>query len=119
MSAAAGSTGAGLGRWTRQEREAQALIDEVADLDADFIGRCPGGCPVTLAGELRSISLRPRSARPALEAELYDGTGVLDLVWLGRREIPGIVAGRHVVVQGRVIGSHGRRRMFNPRYTLL
>lgn len=111
--------GLGSRSWTRQQREAREIIDEVAGLDAQSIDACPGGCPVTLAGVLRSIARRPSGAVPALEAELYDGTAVLDVVWLGRREIPGIEAGRHIVLHGRVTGVPGRRRMFNPRYTLL
>ena len=105
--------------WTRQQREARELIHEVSGLHAQYIEACPGGCPVTLAGVLRSIARRPSGTVPALEAELYDGTGVLDVIWLGRREIPGIDAGRHLILQGRITGAQGRRRMFNPRYTLL
>ena len=36
----------------------------------------------------------PRGGAPALEAELYDGSDVIDLVWLGRRQIAGIEPGR-------------------------
>ena len=39
----------------------------------------------SVSGVIRSVTLRPREGVPALEAELYDGSGALDLVWLGRR----------------------------------
>ncbi len=59
---------------------------------------------VELRGSLRTVTLRPRGGVPALEAELYDGSGVITLVWLGRRRIAGIEPGR--AVQGRGPGRH-------------
>ena len=38
---------------------------------------------VRVAGTLRTVTLRPRAGVPALEAELFDGTAPLDVVWLG------------------------------------
>jgi hypothetical protein len=70
-------------------------------------------------GTLRTVTLRPRAGLPALEAELYDGTGPITLVWLGRRRIGGIESGRVVLAEGRVSTQEGHRVMFNPRYQLL
>ncbi|MCL2850546.1 MAG: OB-fold nucleic acid binding domain-containing protein [Micrococcales bacterium] len=75
-------------------------------------------CRATACGVLRSVTLRPRDGAPALEAELYDGSGSLDVVWLGRREIAGIVPGRRIVVEGMVTHVDGRRTMYNPAYQL-
>ena len=50
-----------------------------------------------MAGTLRTVTLRPRAGVPALVAELYDGSGTINLVWLGRRQIPGIEPGRAVI----------------------
>lgn len=55
---------------------------------------------------------------PALEAELYDGSDVIDLIWLGRRKIAGIEPGRLVLAEGLVSIQDGRKVMFNPRYEL-
>lgn len=71
-----------------------------------------------IAGVLRSVVLRPREGVPTLEAELFDGSGALDLVWLGRRTIDGIEPGRRIRVEGMVCDVDGRRTMFNPRYEL-
>ncbi|KRD36567.1 DNA-binding protein [Oerskovia sp. Root918] len=71
-----------------------------------------------VSGVLRSVILRPREGVPTVEAELYDGSGSLDLVWLGRRRIAGIEPGRRVRVEGLVCEMAGRRTMFNPRYEL-
>lgn len=103
---------------TQEVVEADELREEARDASATLIGSCPGGCEVTLAGILRSLTIRPVGATPALEAELYDGSGVIDLVWLGRRAIVGIEAGRRIVVTGRVTGGQGRHRMYNPKYAL-
>lgn len=87
-----------------------------------------GGTPVadvvprqraTVCGTLRSVTLRPRAGVPALVAELYDGTGTLAVVWLGRRQIAGVEPGRRMRVEGMVTQTDGRPMLFNPRYELV
>jgi len=73
---------------------------------------------VTLHGSLTTVTLRPRGGVLAMEAELYDGTGTVTLVWLGRRMIAGIAPGRQLTVSGRLGCSDGRKLLFNPRYEL-
>src|SRR5439155_25375100 len=73
---------------------------------------------VSVTGTLRTVTLRPRAGVPALEAELFDGSAALDLVWLGRRSIVGIEPGRRLIASGRVSLSRGRRVLFNPKYEL-
>ncbi|MFC8599733.1 MULTISPECIES: OB-fold nucleic acid binding domain-containing protein [unclassified Isoptericola] len=110
-------------------RHALASADEVAaDEERHEAAAYGGGCtPVaqlsdrkraSTAGVLRSVVLRPREGVPTVEAELYDGSGSLDLVWLGRRSIAGIDPGRRIRVDGLVCDVDGRRTMFNPRYEL-
>ncbi|GAA0411093.1 OB-fold nucleic acid binding domain-containing protein [Streptomyces luteireticuli] len=73
---------------------------------------------VKVTGTLRTVTLRPRAGVPALEAELFDGSAALDVVWLGRRSIAGIEPGRKLIASGRISMSRGRRVLFNPRYEL-
>ena len=73
---------------------------------------------VRVAGTLRTVTLRPRAGVPALVAELYDGSGSINLVWLGRRQIAGIEPGRAVIACGRVTRDHEQPVIFNPRYEL-
>lgn len=73
---------------------------------------------VRLRGTLRTVTLAPRGGAPALEAELYDGTGVLSVIFLGRRRIAGIAPGVSIQVEGRIGVQHGQRVIFNPRYEL-
>ena len=56
----------------------------------ETISEAPDRTAVRLSGSLRTVTLRPRGGVPALEAELFDGSGALTLVWLGRRQITGI-----------------------------
>ncbi len=72
----------------------------------------------TLHGTLRTVTLRPHGGVVALEAELYDGTGSVTLIWLGRRRIAGIAAGRRMTVFGRLSCSGKQRVLYNPRYEL-
>ncbi len=103
----------------------QAEIE--ADEERAAAARSSGCTPVAdlrdrararVTGVLRSVTLRPREDVPALEAELYDGTGTIDLVWLGRREIHGVEPGRRLRAEGLVCLVDGRRTVFNPRYDL-
>jgi len=71
-----------------------------------------------VSGVLRSVTFRPREGVPALEAELYDGSGSLSLVWLGRRQIAGVGPGRRLTAEGMLCLVDGRRTIFNPRYEL-
>ena len=102
------------------ELHAEALQQRGEAEGATPIAEAPDRTPVLLHGTLQSVTLRPRGGVPALEAELYDGTGTAYVVWLGRRRIEGIRAGVSMVVEGR-LSDHGdgRRTIYNPAYRLL
>jgi hypothetical protein len=109
----------------------QRLTASASRLDADELQeqveqrRCvplkelrPGSC-VEVVGRLRSVVYTPRETVPTLEAELFDGSDSVDLVWLGRRRITGIEPGRRVTARGRVGLHNGRKAIYNPWYELL
>ena len=83
------------------------------------IANAPDRETVRLRGTLRTVTLRPRGGVPALEAELYDGTGAVTLIWLGRRRIAGITPGCSMQVTGRIGVQEGTRVLYNPRYELI
>lgn len=62
--------------------------------------------------------LRPLAGVPTLEVELYDGSGTVTLVFLGRRRIRGIEPGRSLVARGRLTTRAGRPTLYNPAYEL-
>jgi hypothetical protein len=103
---------------SNEELNAEQLRQDVEEIGAVPIVSCGDRQEVTVSGTLRAVTLRPRAGVPALEAELFDGTDALDVVWLGRRSIVGIEPGRKLVAHGRVSHARGRRVLFNPRYEL-
>ena len=109
-----------LHRLTADEQEVHSatLRREVRAVGADTVRDAPVGEPVAFAGTLQAVVLRPLAGVPTLEAELYDGTGTVTLVWLGRRRILGIDPGRSLVARGRLTVRGGRRTIFNPAYDL-
>ncbi|WP_344657833.1 amino acid permease [Catenulispora subtropica] len=70
-------------------------------------------------GRVRSVSVSPVKGSPALEAELYDASGGISLVFYGRRSIPGIEPGARMRVEGMVGEMEGHLAMANPTYKLL
>lgn len=103
---------------TPAELEADELEAERQVQGCSRIGGLTDRQLVTLYGELKTVSLAPRAGTPSLEASLYDGSGSVTLVWLGRRRIVGIKPGAGLVVSGRVSCQDGHRVMYNPRYEL-
>ncbi|WP_042363907.1 OB-fold nucleic acid binding domain-containing protein [Streptacidiphilus neutrinimicus] len=103
---------------SNEELNAEQLRQDVEQTGAIPIVSCGDRQEVTVSGTLRAVTLRPRAGVPALEAELFDGTDALDVVWLGRRSIVGIEPGRKLIAHGRISHARGRRVLFNPRYEL-
>lgn len=109
-----------LSRWaSTSDLHARELRRDLAEKGDVSIAECPDREPVTVHGQIHTVTLRPRGGVPALEAELYDGSAVLTVIWLGRRQIAGIEPGRSLRVGGRIGVLDGTRTMYNPRYELL
>lgn len=110
---------AGLRQWASQAHaEAVDLQKDIVKAGCLPIADAPDREMVTVQGTLRTVTLRPRGGVPALEAELYDGTGTITVLWLGRRRIAGIFPGRSIKVTGRIGVHGGERTIYNPRYDL-
>jgi RecG-like helicase len=102
-----------------EEIDDAELMEQVESDGATSVSHCPARTVVTVLGTVRSMTLRPRAGTPTLEVELYDGTAVVTLVWLGRREIAGISPGRKLRATGRITSNDAGRVIFNPRYELV
>ncbi|MCW2867796.1 MAG: DNA-binding protein [Marmoricola sp.] len=108
-----------ISRWANQDHdEARELRKDTRKAGLVCIGDVADRERIVVQGTLRTVTLRPRGGVPALEAELYDGTGSISLVWLGRRRIAGIAPGTVVRVEGRTGLQDDARVMYNPRYSL-
>jgi hypothetical protein len=101
-----------------EQLDAEDLQDALSTQGATPIARCQDREPVCVLGTLRTVTFRPRAGVPALQADLWDGTGSLTVVWLGRRSIPGIDPGRTIKIRGRITSLRGQRVIYNPIYEL-
>jgi hypothetical protein len=103
---------------TEDELDAESLQLESAKSGCMLAGQCRRGQMVAVSGRLRTVVYTPRTNLPTLEADLYDGSDTVTLVWLGRRHIAGIEPGRQVTARGRVAVRDDRKVIYNPYYEL-
>lgn len=128
VSAAVAEPAARRGWWSRlvhrlvaddTELDAEALSSAAEEEGATRTCFCRRGEVVTVSGRLREVVYVPRETVPTVEAELFDGTGSVRLVWLGRRRIAGIEPGRSLVARGRIARQpDGDLVLYNPWYEL-
>lgn len=109
----------------RQRLTASANRLDAAELESEaqreacvLLRELRRGDLVTVTGRLRSVVYTPTENIPTLEAELFDGSAAVVLVWLGRRRIAGIEPGRRLLAHGRVGMYKGRSAIYNPWYEL-
>lgn len=100
------------------ELDADELQDDVAQAGAEPVSACTCGEKVVIRGRLKTVVFKPKETTPTLEAELFDGSGTVTLVWLGQRQIAGIEPGRVLEARGRLAERDGQRLLFNPWYKL-
>lgn len=107
-----------LDRWSPETQERKELRGRSAAAHCRPVDEQPDREVVRVHGVIRAVTLRPTGPAMALQAELYDGTGSVLLLWLGRRRITGIDPGRGITVTGRLGRRDGERVIYNPRYEL-
>ncbi|BCY14336.1 OB-fold nucleic acid binding domain-containing protein [Actinoplanes sp. L3-i22] len=103
---------------TDSELDAQELQRDAAKCGAMPAGQCRRGQVVSVSGRLRTVAYTPRTNLPTLEADLWDGSDVVTLVFLGRRSIAGIEPGRQLTARGRIAIRDDRKVIYNPFYEL-
>lgn len=80
------------------------------------------GDVVAVHGFITDMSLYPvdrKEPKPRFQITVTDGTENVIVVFLGRRQIPGVIPGRKINLTGRIILNRQHPMMFNPRYALL
>ena len=110
-----------ISRWANSsDQEARDLRKTYAGRDCVRISEAPDREMVRLRGSLRTVSLRPRAGVPALEAELFDGSGV------DRRRLARPAPDRrhrrrplHPGARAGSVRTTGVRTLYNPRYELI
>jgi hypothetical protein len=103
---------------SEEELDAQELRADTAAAGCNLVRECQRGQFVSVTGRLRTVVYTPRTNLPTLEADLYDGSAVVTLVWLGRRQIAGIEPGRAMTARGRLAVRDDRKVIYNPYYEL-
>lgn len=74
---------------------------------------------VQLYGVLRSVTYPAEGSTDSFSATLFDGTGSIDLIWLGRKSVPGIIPGTHLLISGVVVDFQGALSVLNPDYQIV
>ena len=101
------------------EHQADALREQSEDAGGDDLTALAPRHPACVCGTVRTVTLPPRRSVPALVAEVWDGNGSVNLVWIGRRSIAGIEPGVFVLARGRVAEVRGNPTIFNPSYEIV
>lgn len=101
------------------EVEAEQLRQSSQSEGSVAVCDCHVGSKAKVKGVVRSMIIEPSDTLPSLEAVVFDGTGSVKLIWMGRRRIMGVDPGRRIRATGRVSGRPGAPVIYNPRYELL
>jgi hypothetical protein len=105
---------------SQDEVDAAALMGTTESLGAQPAAEVQVGEVVRVYGAIRALRIRPNTSVPMVEVDLWDGSGLITLIWLGRRSIAGIAPGRALTAEGRLtLGPADQPTLFNPRYELL
>jgi len=73
---------------------------------------------VALAGEITDTAAIRLGSGPAYRCRLDDGTGRVDLLFVGRRAVAGIQVGTRCRVEGTAAADGHRLVIWNPFYVL-
>lgn len=73
---------------------------------------------IMVRGTVRTTGTILVGSSPSYRFGLCDGTGEIDVIFLGRATVGGIDPGRRVRVEGTVGSHHGRYTIWNPAYEL-
>lgn len=83
------------------------------------ISACTPRSQAIVVGRVAAVRTRTLDGVPMSVARLEDATGGILLVFPGRRQVPGIVAGATIRASGTVGEFQGRLAMMNPSYEFL
>ncbi len=102
-----------------RELDAERLVDKFIDLNLTPIGEVVVRTKVKVCGEVKRMTMKPRSGIPSMEIVINDGTGQVTVIFSGRRHIAGIEHGECIAVEGVAYQERTNTVFLNPAYTLL
>jgi hypothetical protein len=102
-----------------RELDAERLIDRFAELRLQPLGELEARDRTKVCGEVKRMTIKPRSGIPSTEIVINDGTGDATVIFSGRRHVAGIEHGHCIVVEGVAFADANRLVFLNPAYSLL
>ncbi|MDQ1717953.1 MAG: hypothetical protein QOE89_1906 [Pseudonocardiales bacterium] len=120
---AEGTDGSGAGQLSKPRVTRTVDSAVMPDVEPDEHGVMPiAGVKwkqrVTIEGRIKIVQVGTAAGK-SLEAQVFDSTGGMRLLFFGRTRIPGIEPGSIVRVSGTVGEYKGHLALANPRYELL
>ena len=102
-----------------RELDADRLVDRFADLRLQPLGELEARDRTKVCGEVKRMTIKPRSGIPSTEIVINDGTGDATVIFSGRRHVAGIEHGHCIVIEGVAYADANRLVFLNPKYSLL
>lgn len=99
--------------------DAERLVDRFARLHLTHLSDVVARNRVKVCGEVKRMTIKPRSGIPSTEIVINDGTGEATVIFSGRRHVTGIEHGRCLVIDGVPFAERSSLVFLNPAYTLL
>ena len=102
-----------------RELDAERLVDRFAELRLQPIGELEARDRTKVCGEVKRMTIKPRSGIPSTEIVINDGTGDATVIFSGRRHVAGIEHGHCIVIEGVAFADANRLVFLNLAYSLL
>ena len=102
-----------------RELDADRLVNRFAELRLQPIGELEARDRTKVCGEVKRMTIKPRSGIPSTEIVINDGTGDATVIFSGRRHVAGIEHGHCIIVEGVAYADANRLVFLNPKYLLL
>ncbi len=102
-----------------RELDAERLVNRFAELRLQPIGELEARDRTKVCGEVKRMTIKPRSGIPSTEIVINDGTGDATVIFSGRRHVAGIEHGHCIIVEGVAYADAKRLVFLNPKYSLL
>jgi hypothetical protein len=102
-----------------REHDAERLIDRFSSLRLLPLGELEARDKTKVCGEVKRMTIKPRSGIPSMEIVINDGTGDATVIFSGRRHVAGIEHGHCIIVEGVAYADANRLVFLNPKYSLL
>jgi hypothetical protein len=102
-----------------RELDAERLVDRFAELRLQPLSELEARDRTKVCGEVKRMTIKPRSGIPSTEIVINDGTGDATVIFSGRRHVAGIEHGHCIVIEGVAFADANRLVFLNPKYSLL